>query len=68
MTRMDDAPGHVWDRATSTCTKCGQRWLALLDRPPEDRACTTGQNVVGITHLIARRRMREVWAEFRFVE
>jgi hypothetical protein len=48
-------PVHMWD-TTGFCLHCG---AAKLDAETLGRKCTTGQNVHGASHLIARRLLAE---------
>lgn len=47
---------HEMDWATDFCTRCGVSRTAIAngDRP---RECHATENVIGVSHLIAKRRM-----------
>lgn len=49
---MSERP-HDWDDLSLYCVRCGQaKWRALELRT----SCSDAENVVGISHVIVRRR------------
>lgn len=52
---MTDAPRHhVWD-LLGFCERCGAS-LVSIKRGERSEHCTTADNVIGISHIIAERR------------
>lgn len=56
---MGAAVTHDFDPATSFCRRCG---CARVQAVESGAGCVEGENVVGVSHVIAGRRMAQ---EFR---
>lgn len=51
---------HTWDEVTSFCRRCGCSRIQWVEA---GNGCTSADNVVGVSHVLAHRRMSALVAE-----
>ena len=51
---------HEWDSMTAWCVKCG---CSLLDAQDRKRPVCSSENVIAISHILARKHMDKIVKE-----